>query len=150
MAYMLGNGSRARLVGVHPRIVALVERAIELTEQDFTVMEGLRTLERQRQLVAKGASRTLRSKHLVQPDGFGHAVDLVPFDDHPRWEWALVFPVAEAVQAAARELDVGLIWGGVWDRELLDLDDLKAEVAAYCVRHPGPDFLDGPHYQLVD
>lgn len=153
MTYALGAGSRARLAGVHPRLVAVVERAIQLTPQDFTVMEGLRTLERQRELVAKGASKTLASKHLVQPDGYGHAVDLVPYDRAPRWEWPLIYPVARAVQAAALELGAQLVWGGVWDRRLTVLpptaEALKAAVAQYAARHPGPDFLDGPHYELV-
>jgi peptidoglycan L-alanyl-D-glutamate endopeptidase CwlK len=154
MTYELGAGSRSRLAGVHPRLVAVVERAMSLTEQDFTVQEGLRTIERQRQLVAKGASKTMASKHIVQADGFGHAVDLVPFEDGPRWEWPLIYPVAHAMRTAAEALGVNLVWGGVWDRQLGGLsaspEGLKADVATYCVRHPGPDFLDGPHYQLSD
>lgn len=76
--YQLGKTSLQRLDGVHPNLVRVVRRAIEITAQDFSVNEGLRTLERQRRLVASGASQTLNSKHLKQADGFGHAVDLVP------------------------------------------------------------------------
>src|SRR4051812_13492957 len=100
MTYALGAGSKARLVGVHPRLVAVVERAIVLSAQDFAVVDGLRSLATQQALVAKGASKTLDSKHLKQPDGYGHAVDLVPFHDGaPRWEWPLIYPVAHAVRA---------------------------------------------------
>lgn len=154
MTYQLGGVSRARLAGVHPKLVQVTERAIQLTTQDFTVMEGLRTLARQQTLVAKGASRTLHSKHLTQPDGYGHAVDLVPFDETPRWEWPLIYPVAFAVQTAALELGVRLVWGGVWDRQLTQLGHspptLAAAVRDYAQRHPGDDLLDGPHYQLAD
>lgn len=154
MTFTLGAGSRAELAGVHPRLVAVVERAIALTPVDFSVHDGLRTEEEQRRLVARGASKTMQSKHRKQADGFGHAVDLVPFvNGKLRWEWPLIYPVAHAVDVAATELGVALRWGGVWDRPMSAIggsaDQLKAEVAAYCVRHPGADFLDGPHFELL-
>ena len=99
MSYKLGNTSQQRLVGVHPNLVKVVQRAIEITAQDFAVNEGLRTLERQRRLVASGASQTLNSKHLKQADGFGHAVDLVPWGDFDgngtseiSWHWGHCTP----------------------------------------------------------
>ena len=81
MSFKLGNTSQQRLIGVHPDLVRVVRRAIELSSMDFAVNEGLRTAERQRRLVASGASQTLNSKHLKQADGFGHAVDIVPWGD---------------------------------------------------------------------
>jgi peptidoglycan LD-endopeptidase CwlK len=57
---------------VHPDPVRVVERAIRITTQDFRVQAGMRTRERQAELVARGASRTMHSRHLI-----GHAVDLV-------------------------------------------------------------------------
>ena len=69
--FHLGTRRRARLEGVHPDLVRVVERAIELTEVDFTVLEGLRNVSRQKELVAAGASQTMNSRHLT-----GHAVDL--------------------------------------------------------------------------
>jgi len=154
MPFTLGAGSRAELAGVHPALVAVVERAIVITAQDFTVHDGVRTLAQQRALVAKGASKTMNSRHLVKADGFGHAVDLVPWEGGKlRWEWPLIYPIAAAMCQAAREFDQALIWGGVWDRRLDRLtpsaEALKAAVAEYCVRHPGPDFIDGPHFELV-
>jgi len=154
MTFALGAKSLTNLAHVHPGLVAVVERAIAITTQDFTVQEGLRTSARQRLLVASGASKTLNSKHLEQPDGSGHAVDLVPWiDGTARWEWVPIYHIAAAIREAAIALDVPLRWGGVWDRRLNDLpagaEALKAAVQAYSARHPGPDFLDGPHFELA-
>lgn len=154
MPYALGQRSLAQLVGVHPLLVSVAHRAIAISKQDFTVQEGLRSLETQRLYVKRGASKTLASKHLKQADGFGHAMDLVPWlNGQPRWEWPLIWEIARAVDVAATELGVKLIWGAVWDRRMDQYGGgaaaLKAEVEAYKLRHPGPDFLDGPHYQLA-
>lgn len=78
MPYTLSKNSRAQLKGVHPDVVRVVERAIVITSQDFAVHDGLRTADEQAALVKAGASWTMKSKHLAQPDGYGHAVDLVP------------------------------------------------------------------------
>ncbi len=154
MTCQLGSASRLKLAGVHPRLVAVVERAIALTPQDFAVTDGVRSLARQKQLVAAGKSKTMQSMHLRQADGFGHAVDLVPWaGGAPRWDWTLIRPVVLTVRQAAIELGVPLVWGSVWDRRLNDLpgdlDGLNAAIEAYKARHPGPDFLDGPHYQMA-
>ncbi len=154
MTYALGAKSLSKLEGVHPDLVRVVQRAITLTKQDFTVQEGLRSLEVQRDYVRRGMSKTLNSKHRVQPDGFGHAVDLVPWvNGQPRWEWPLIWAVADAMDQAAQALGVKLIWGAIWDKRMDQYGGspaaLLAEVEAYKKRHPGPDFLDGPHYQLA-
>lgn len=154
MSYALGEKSLAKLAGVHPGLAKVVKRAIELTEQDFAVHDGLRTPEQQAALVKAGASKTLKSMHLPQADGLGHAVDLVPYiNDQLRWEWPPLFKIAVAVDAAAAELGVKLRWGGVWDRTMDQYGGsaaaMEAEVKAYCVRHPGPDFIDGPHFELA-
>lgn len=150
--FRLSRASMAYLEGVHPRLVEVVDRAIELTTQDFMVTDGVRTLERQKELVASGASKTMNSRHLRQPDGWGHAVDLVPYLQSPRWEWPLIYPVAVAMRRASEEFGVELTWGGAWDRPLSSfnptVDDMRRAVAEYTRRHPGPDFIDGPHYQL--
>lgn len=116
--YQLGNKSRKKLEGVHPDLVKVVERAIEITEQDFTVLEGLRDIERQRELVNTGKSTTLNSRHLT-----GHAVDIAPWPIS--WDWNYFYPIADAMKQAAEELEVDLEWGGDWK-----------------------SFPDGPHYQL--
>ena len=119
--FKLGSRSKQRLEGLHPDLIRVVERAIELTEVDFTVLEGLRTVERQKELVSKGASTTMRSRHLT-----GHAVDLGAYvAGSVRWDWPLYYKIAAAVKQAARELNVQIEWGGDWQT-----------------------FKDGPHFQL--
>lgn len=154
MTFVLGSASRARLTGVHPKLVAVVELAITITTQDFVVQDGLRTVAQQRELVKRGASKTMNSKHLPQADGLGHAVDLVPFiNGMSRWEWGAIWPIADAVDRAATQLKVPVIWGAIWDKQMSayggGVAQLKAEVEAYKKRHAGSDFLDGPHYQLA-
>lgn len=155
MSYRLSKKSRSTLANVHPDLVRVVNRAIELTAQDFTVFEGVRTLERQRILVAQGASTTLDSKHRIQPDGYGHAVDLVPWvNGAPLWSWPHAYAVAVAVRDAANELGVTIRWGGVWDRRLNELSDMKSAVQGYVERrkimYPKKKvFIDAPHFEIV-
>lgn len=121
--YSLGKTSLSRLEGVKSDLVRVVKRAIEITEIDFTVLEGLRTKERQAQLVASGASKTMNSRHLT-----GDAVDVAPVVDGviPWKDFDRFKVVAKAMFRAADELGVLIEWGGNW-----------------------PKFIDGPHYQLV-
>ena len=121
MSFYLSNRSRRRLEGVHPDLIRIVERAITLTAIDFGVTEGLRTKERQKELVARGASKTMHSRHLT-----GHAVDLVAYiGTGICWDWPLYNKIADAMCKAAEELDIPLEWGGNWTH-----------------------FKDGPHFQL--
>lgn len=113
--------SERALTGVHPDLVRVVRRAHDLAQGRFIVTEGRRTLARQKQLVAAGASRTLHSRHLT-----GHAIDLAALvEGQVRWDWALYARLAQHMKAAARELDVPIVWGGDW-----------------------PRFRDGPHFEL--
>ena len=116
MGFNLSARSLQRLEGVHPRLVDVVELAIQRTAVDFTVVEGLRTAERQRELVAKGASQTQNSLHLVQPDGYGRAVDLAPLVGGaiPWDNWEAFRQLADIVKACAAELGVPVEWGGDW------------------------------------
>jgi len=121
MSYVLGKRSNQRLEGVHADLVAVVELAITKTSIDFTVLEGLRSVARQRELVDKGASTTMNSRHLD-----GHAVDLGAYvGGTVRWDWPLYHKIADAMKEAAQELKVDMDWGGDWQ-----------------------SFPDGPHYQL--
>lgn len=119
MGYKLGTRSKQSLSGVHVDLVAVVEKAIEITEVDFSVIEGIRHIERQRQLVKAGKSTTLNSRHIT-----GHAVDMVPYpvdwEDLERFEL-----MAEAMKLAAEELEIPIIWGGDWK-----------------------SFYDAPHFEL--
>ena len=121
MGYKLGLRSKQRLKGVHPDLVAVVKRAIEISEVDFTVLEGIRSVDRQRKLVEQGASTTMNSRHLT-----GHAVDLGAYvDGSVRWDWPLYHKIAAAMKQAAKEQGVAMEWGGDWAK-----------------------FPDGPHFQL--
>ncbi len=118
---ILSKQSLATLVGVHPDLVLVVKRAILITEIDFKVGEGLRTIERQRQLVHSGASMTMRSRHLT-----GHAVDLWALvGGQVRWDWPLYYSIRDAMQEAAKELRIPIESGADWTK-----------------------FRDGPHHQL--
>lgn len=126
MAYKLGIRSRMNLRGVHPDLVKVVERAIALTEVDFTVTEGLRSKERQKQLFAAGASMTLNSRHLS-----GHAVDVAALvGGKVRWDWPLYGRIASAFKQAAKELDIPIVWGGDWTK-LRDGPHFELSRAAY-------------------
>jgi peptidoglycan L-alanyl-D-glutamate endopeptidase CwlK len=119
--FELSTRSISRLKGVHPDLVKVVDRAIQISTVDFAVLEGLRTAERQQQLVKAGASLTLKSRHLT-----GHAIDLgAMVDGKIRWDWPLYHKIAEAMKDAARELKIAIVWGGDWRM-----------------------FKDGPHFEL--
>ena len=119
--YKLGARSRQRLKGVHEDLVKVVERAIEITTVDFTVLEGLRDPARQKALYEAGASQTLNGRHIT-----GHAVDLGAWiEDEVRWDWPLYHKIAKAMKEAAKELNVAILWGGDWK-----------------------GFPDGPHFEL--
>lgn len=121
MSFKLSKRSRDRLVGVHRDLVRVVELAITKTEIDFAVTEGLRSIEKQREFVRIGASKTLNGRHLT-----GHAVDLAAFiGNEVRWDWPLYDKIAAAMKQAAKELGVKIVWGGDW-----------------------VSFKDGPHFEL--
>jgi len=146
--FSLSKESLEKLEYVHDDLCLVVKRAIELTDTDFTVMEGLRTVTRQKELVKAGASHTMNSRHLT-----GHAVDLVPMlGNHPRWDWPLCYRVAEAVKLSAQEYAIPVVWGGVWDRLLNGLEkSCEEEVNDYIVRQKSRServFIDGPHFQI--
>ncbi len=110
-----GNPKRdaERLKGVHPDLVAVVNRAAEICERSFIVVQGARTLAEQRENVRRGASKTMRSRHIPAANGFGHAVDLVIVDGgSAKWDQGEV--IAKAMKAAAVELGVPIEWGGDW------------------------------------
>lgn len=110
MGYKLGERSLQRLKGVHPDLVRVVQRAIEITRVDFTVLEGLRTKERQKALMDAGASWTMSSRHIT-----GHAVDLGAWvDNQVDWSWPLYDVIAVAMKQAAQDEEVPIVWGGDW------------------------------------
>ena len=120
MSFDLDPKSVDKLIGVHPELVNVVKLAAQKSPLNFIVTEGVRTLERQKELVAAGASQTLNSRHLT-----GHAVDLAAVvGKEVRWDWPLYSKLAAAMKDAALELKVTIQWGGDWKMR------------------------DGPHFQL--
>lgn len=123
MTQVFSEKSKSKLEGVDPRLVQIAVLALQLSPVDFGITEGLRTLERQKQLVKAGASKTLKSKHLE-----GKAIDVVAYlDGEVRWDWPLYEKIAKAFKQAADELNYKITWGGSW-----------------------ATFKDGPHFQIED
>lgn len=127
---ILNNASKAKLKAVHPDLVRVVNRAAAMhtdPKVGFVITCGLRTLAEQRLMVKKGASKTMRSRHLPgKKTGLSHAVDFaVTLEGKVRWDWPLYHKLAAIVKRAAREEGVTIEWGGDWK-----------------------SFKDGPHYQL--
>jgi len=149
MTYQLGKRSKDRLLGVDPRMVAIVEKAITISEQDFSVICGLRTVQEQEALVAKGASQTMKSKHLE-----GLAVDLMAWIDGGRWELNLYDEIADAIRKAAIELGVNVRWGAAWHKTLNEWDgtaeDLMNEYIDLRRSQGRRPFIDGPHFEIVE
>ena len=124
--FKFGRSSRLNLMGVHPDLVLVMSRALLYSTHDFKITEGLRDIERQRYLVETGKSHTMNSMHLLQADGYGHAVDVMPVGDldgdgdvdaHDKkitWTRPFFEAINVAVQRAAGELGVQVLWGGVW------------------------------------
>lgn len=157
MAFFLGERSLRELDGVHANLVAVVKGAIEITTQDFTVHDGLRSADEQVEHFLNETSKLNGRPHGVaftykgesyvgngvSKHQTGEAVDLVPYaNGKPTWDWELIFPVAEAVRAAAEGLGVRLRWGGTW-KELTGTTEPARDLHA---RHQG---WDGPHYELL-
>lgn len=122
MTRKFGSRSLKSMQGIHPDLRLVLDKALQDSPLDFVVIEGLRTKERQKQLVASGASKTLDSRHIT-----GHAVDLLPIgvDGKPAFDWPLYNQLGPAVKKAAADLGIELDWGGDWK-----------------------SFKDGPHFEL--
>ena len=141
--FVLSDKSIQKMDGVKDDLVRVVKRAIEISDTDFAVIEGLRTKERQAYLVKKGASKTMNSKHLT-----GHAVDIAPVvDGKISWDFNHYYPLAKAMAKAATELGVQVRWGGAWTVITGKAGTPQEWVRAY--RAGGGRFLDGPHFELV-
>ena len=150
MPYKLSKRSLRKLVGVNERLQEVVHQAILGTAVDFGVIEGVRTLERQKQLVESGASKTMNSKHLK-----GRAVDLMAYlNGRASWELNLYDDLADAMKLAAKTQGVSLTWGGAWHiSDIRKWEGTMQEAMEQYIdlrrsqgRRP---FIDGPHFELV-
>ena len=151
MSFKLSQRSLDRLEGVDERLQSVVKSAISMTKTDFGVICGLRTIEEQRKLVDKGASKTMKSKHIG-----GNAVDLMAYiGSRGSWELNLYDDLADAVKEAAIDLGVPVRWGAAWHiNDIRDWDGTMEEAMNAYVdlrrsqgRRP---FIDGPHFELMD
>ncbi|WP_368939726.1 M15 family metallopeptidase [Proteus mirabilis] len=120
--YKLSQRSQSNLKGVHQDLVRVVRLAITFSEYDFVVIEGIRSLARQKALIKEGKSKTLNSRHLT-----GHAVDIVPIVNGviPWQDWSAFEAVSKVMKQAAQQLGISINWGGDW-----------------------ASFRDGLHYEL--
>lgn len=150
MSFKLSNRSLSRLEGVDADLVAVVKKAIEYTKVDFGVTEGLRSVERQKELVAAGRSQTMASKHLE-----GRAVDVVAYvGSDIAWELNLYDDICDAMAKAAREVGVAIKWGAAWSEGDIRNYPISAEDSMNRYidlrrsqgRRP---FIDAPHFELM-
>ena len=150
MAFKLSKRSLGRLEGVDERMVRVVKTAITVSKIDFGVICGLRTVEEQRELVAKGASQTMKSKHI---DGL--AVDLMAYiGGRASWELNLYDDIADAMKIADDEENVQIRWGAAWhindmrewDSSMQDAMNEYIDLRRSQGRRP---FIDGPHFELM-
>jgi peptidoglycan L-alanyl-D-glutamate endopeptidase CwlK len=149
MSFQLSQKSLDRLEGVNEHLITVVKTAIVLTDIDFGVICGMRTIEEQQTLVDKGASQTMKSKHLD-----GHAVDLMAYvGGRASWELNVYDDIADAMQKAAREVGTALRWGAAW--HINDMREwsgtMEDAMNAYIDLRRGQGrrpFIDGPHFEL--
>ena len=155
MTFRLSQRSMDRLEGVHPHMTAVVERAIQLTGVDFGVTQGVRTLDEQKANVAAGRSQTMASKHLLQDDGFSHAVDVVAYvGPDVSWELNVYDDICDAFKEAAKEVGCSIKWGAAWSEGDIRTYQGSAEEAMMAYvdlrrsqgRRP---FIDAPHFELM-
>lgn len=150
MSFKLGKKSLENLALVHPDLVKVVTKAIELSTSDFSVLEGKRSVEQQKINIAKGVSQTMNSKHLVQSDGYAHAVDLVPYPLN--WDLNAFYPIALAMQQASEILNINIRWGGCWSKLNGDKRSPMRMIKEYndARKKTGNKvFIDAPHFEII-
>lgn len=150
--YKLSKRSLSRLEGVNEQLVEVVKYAITITDVDFGVTQGLRTHEQQVELVKRGASQTMRSKHLV-----GEAVDVVAYmGSRISWELPLYFEIADAFFESAFQTGVEIRWGAAWHQSIKqwpgvyrNSEQLHREYVDTRKRQGRKAFIDAPHFEIV-
>ena len=150
MTYKLSTKSQERLIGVEPELKEIVYEAIKVTKVDFGVIEGLRTEEKQKQLVESGVSQTMKSKHLE-----GRAVDLMAYiGGRGSGELSVFDEIADAMKEAAIKVDVAVRWGAAWT--VTDIREwegtMEEAMNSYIDTRRGQGrrpFIDAPHFELM-
>lgn len=146
--FVFPESSKKRLNEVNYDLWRVTNLALKYSKQNFAVTEGLRTVERQKQLVKSGASQTMKSKHID-----GMAVDLAPVvNGKISWDWQYFYPIAEAMRKAAKELNVRIRWGGAWvvlNDTTKPATELVKDYVAERKRLGKKAFTDGPHFELM-
>jgi len=140
--YSFGDKSEERLNDkLDPAMVRVIRKAMSYQIMDFSVRETLRTAERQKILFDDGKTTTMNSKHLMQSDGYSHAVDLYPspidmeaVNKGSAKEISRFGVLAGLMKRAAQEEGVTIKWGGDWDSDGQTLDHT---------------FFDAPHFERV-
>tara|TARA_B100000073_G_C23603273_1_gene521303 strand:+ start:16 stop:471 length:456 start_codon:yes stop_codon:yes gene_type:complete len=151
MTFKLSERSLGKLEGVNDNMKLVVMKAITLTKIDFGVICGIRSQAEQEELVAKGASKTMKSRHLT-----GDAVDLMCYlGSRGSWELNLYDDVADAMKQAAQDEGVGIRWGAAWQiPDIREWDGTMEEAMNAYIdlrrsegRRP---FIDAPHFELSE
>lgn len=150
MRYQFGLRSRQRLSGVNPDLVAVMKKAISISKQDFSIIEGIRSEVTQRKYFKSGVTTTMKSRHLT-----GHAVDVVyyPAPKTSDWDFEPFCDIADAVRQAAKDCDVKIRWGAAWhiadirewEGTMQEAVDEYVELRRSKNRKP---FVDGPHFEI--
>jgi peptidoglycan L-alanyl-D-glutamate endopeptidase CwlK len=150
MSFKLSRRSLDNLEGVDERLVAVVKHAITVSKIDFGVIQGLRTIEQQKELVAKGASQTMKSKHLD-----GNAVDLMAYiNGRGSWELNVYDEIADAIKEGAKALGVKIRWGAAWHIDDISefegtMEDAMNEYIDLRRSQGKRPFIDAPHFELM-
>jgi len=154
MAFKLSNRSLGKLEGVSEDLVETVKKAIELTSVDFGVIYGVRSLAEQEKLFKSGKSQTMKSKHLIQDDGYSHAVDLMAYDDgEPSWDMVDYDNIADAMKKASNEVGIKVRWGASWHIDSISewdgtMEDAMNDYIDLRRKQGRRPFIDGPHFEL--
>jgi peptidoglycan L-alanyl-D-glutamate endopeptidase CwlK len=150
MTFKLSQRSLDKMEGVDTRLVSVAKAAIGHTKTDFGVICGLRTIGEQRELYNKGASKTMKSKHIE-----GRALDLMAYlGSRGSWEIKLYDDIADAVKQAAIDVGVPVRWGAAWhindirewDGTMEDAYNAYVDLRRSQRKRP---FIDGPHFELM-
>lgn len=122
--YKLGKRSMKNLIGVHPFLSFAAMKAIEITKQDFMVLDGVRTEEEQQKLIDRGVSKSKDSYHL-----YGLAMDLVAYvDGKPSWEKEYYKEIEIAMKRVITFYELPIQWGydrWSWDMPHWELTGMK-------------------------